>query len=114
MKIAINNCYGGFGLSHEAIMRYAKLSGITIYVDNSDKYFKHYYTSSEFIDDNYFSDSGIKRTDPVLVLVIEQMGTDANSSYAELKIIDIPDDIEYAIKEYDGIEWVAEKHRTWE
>ena len=37
MKIVINSCYGGFGLSHEAIMKYAELSGFELYpfVDES-------------------------------------------------------------------------------
>lgn len=26
---------------------------------------------------------------------------------------DIPDDVEWEIEEYDGLEWVSEKHRTW-
>ena len=30
-----------------------------------------------------------------------------------LKIIEIPDDVDWIIEEYDGNEWVAEKHRTW-
>jgi len=30
-----------------------------------------------------------------------------------LKIVDIPDGVEWEIEEYDGMEWVAEKHRTW-
>jgi len=29
------------------------------------------------------------------------------------KVVEIPDDIEFVIEEYDGIEWVAEKHRVW-
>jgi len=38
-KIVINKYYGGFGLSHEAIMLYAKLSGFKLYpfVDIRDK-----------------------------------------------------------------------------
>lgn len=30
-KIVINQCYGGFGLSHKAMMLYAKLSGFKLY-----------------------------------------------------------------------------------
>jgi hypothetical protein len=28
-------------------------------------------------------------------------------------VIEIPDDVEWEVEEYDGLEWVAEKHRTW-
>ena len=45
-KIVKNDCFGGFGLSHEAIMLYAKKAGIDVYhegdPDNSS--FIHYYT----------------------------------------------------------------------
>ena len=27
--------------------------------------------------------------------------------------VSIPDDVEWQIEEYDGMEWVAEAHRTW-
>ena len=30
-EIVINKCYGGFGLSHKAIMRYAELKGFELY-----------------------------------------------------------------------------------
>lgn len=33
MKVVINACYGGFGLSHEAVLRYAEIKGITLYVE---------------------------------------------------------------------------------
>ena len=55
----------------------------------------------------------VDRSDPQLIQVIEQLGKEANGGCADLKIIDIPDGIEYEIEEYDGTEWVAEKHRTW-
>lgn len=31
MKVVINKCYGGFGLSHQAVMEYAKRKGMTLY-----------------------------------------------------------------------------------
>ena len=34
MKIVINSCFGGFGLSEAAVMRYAEIKGITIYPEN--------------------------------------------------------------------------------
>jgi hypothetical protein len=41
------------------------------------------------------------------------MGTNANGMYSKLKIVEIPGDVDWEIGEYDGNEWVAEKHRTW-
>lgn len=31
MEIVINNCFGGFGLSYEGVMKYAELKGIKLY-----------------------------------------------------------------------------------
>lgn len=53
------------------------------------------------------------RTDPDLIEVIERLGNEANGRHAELKVVEIPDDVEWKIEEYDGQEWIAEEHRTW-
>lgn len=53
------------------------------------------------------------RTDKDLINVIEKLGKKANSRFSKLKIIEIPDDVEWEIEEYDGLEHIAEKHRTW-
>lgn len=53
------------------------------------------------------------RTDPKLIQVIEELGELANGRCAKLKIVEIPDDVEYHIHEYDGYEHIAENHRTW-
>jgi len=56
----------------------------------------------------------IERTDPVLIKVIETIGTSvASGIYAELKIIEIPDDVKYYIAEYNGVETINEEHRSW-
>lgn len=54
-----------------------------------------------------------KRDDPLLVQVVEELGTKANGSHAELKVVEIPADVDFIIDEYDGMESVAETHRTW-
>ena len=54
-----------------------------------------------------------KRDDPLLVQVVKELGRAASGECAKLVIVEIPDDAEWEIEEYDGIEWVAEKHRTW-
>lgn len=90
--VVINACYGGFGLSDHAIQEYKKMAGIT---------------------DPDFYDRDIARDDPYLVKIIKELGIAANSRHSNLKIVEIPADIEWTVEEYDGTEWVAEKHRKW-
>lgn len=54
-----------------------------------------------------------KRDDPLLIQVIEELGPLANGRFAKLKIVDVPDDVEWEIDDYDGRETVKEKHRSW-
>lgn len=54
-----------------------------------------------------------KRDDPILIKVVEELGKEANGRCAELKIVEIPDGVEWEIDEYDGVESVEEKHRSW-
>lgn len=125
MKIVINTCFGGFGLSHKAVMRYAELKGINLQwkVDDISKKYHgddpnasgtivHYYKDS--IDDkNYFSTYEIQRDDLDLIEVVKELGKHANGHCAELSIVEIPDGVEWGIHDYDGNEHVEEQHRTW-
>lgn len=90
MKVVINTCYGGFGLSKQALKLYEERTGKK---------------------DVYCWD--IKRNDPILIQVIEELGLKAAGGFAELKILEIPDEVNYVIEEYDGWEHIAEVHRTW-
>lgn len=130
-KIVINACYGGFGLSKAGVLRYAELKGIKLYCSSNSKWYTAYYTVPEeeykrlYEEDknnigNYgksnsvcFRPREIKRDDPILILVIEELGKKANGDCANLKVVKIPDDVEWEIQEYDGHECVAEQHRTW-
>lgn len=98
-KVVINGCYGGFSLSETV---------------------KHLYkdaTKHVTRERNWFADSDIPRDDPDLIRIIETLGLEESGGFfAKLKIIELPDDLPsdgWEIKDYDGIEWVAEKHRTW-
>ena len=55
----------------------------------------------------------IERDDVDLVKVVEEMGEKASGRYSALKVVEIPKEVEFQIEEYDGNEWIAEKHRTW-
>lgn len=90
-QIVINVCHGGFSLSETAQARYRELAGVPV---------------AEFVWE-------LDRSDPHLVKTVLELGEQANGRYARLKVVTIPDDVEWTIMEYDGTEWVAEAHRTW-
>jgi hypothetical protein len=141
-KIVINACHGGFGLSHEAVLAYLEQSGQQVWAEVNEKYgrlipFTYHLVPPENrvegTPDNWhsmtldqrqahnaaysetvFHDRDLARDDPCLVQVVEQLGNRANGRHADLKIVDVPDDVNWYIEEYDGREWVAERHRTWE
>ncbi len=113
MKIVINADFGGFGLSDEAMREYGKRAGLNLVEDGPDKFgFTHFYKNS-VSDDNFFWDYDIERNDPHLVSVVEDMGEKAFGKFSSLKVVEIPDGVEWHISEYDGREHVAENHRTW-
>lgn len=94
-KIVINCEYGGFSLSKKAIDLYKILTCAP-----EDKIF-------------YYEGADINRSDETLVRVVQDLGAEASGSYAALKVIEVPDDVEWHIEEYDGLECVAENHRKW-
>jgi xanthine dehydrogenase molybdopterin-binding subunit B len=111
MKIVLNKCFGGFGISDKAFEKYLEYKGID-YVKTEDKRIlggANYYDTKEKKLTYY----NIERDDPILVKVVEELGDKANGRFSDLEVVEIPDDIEWDIEEYDGKEWVAEKHRTW-
>lgn len=120
MKVVINNCYGGFGLSDAALREYAKAKGITVYEETDSSWgMTHFWTTPPTGDKQkddcreLLSNFALPRNDPALVEIVERMGEAANGSYSKLKIVEIPDGVQWEIKEYDGNEHIAEVHRTW-
>lgn len=119
MKIVINTCFGGFGLSQKAYKRLIELGMPCVAYEpgksdsNDDKIiFKGGLTSN----DKEYWDTWMRyedRNNPLLVQVVEELGEEADGTCASLSIVDIPDDVDWEISEYDGREHVAEKHRTW-
>lgn len=98
IKIAINTDYGGFSLSKRAL----EYIGIEP-SKRSD--------GSEFWDYWHFKND---RTNPLLIQAIEVLGASVcNGRCADIKVIEIPDDVDWEIDNHDGIETIHEKHRKW-
>lgn len=91
-KIVINTEYGGFGLSDKAWQIYCEKTGK---------------------DPETNWDQDIPRDCLALIQIVETLGKDSWGDFSELKIVEIPENVNWCICEYDGREWVAERHRTW-
>lgn len=127
-KIVYNADYGGFSLSHEAIIRYAEIKGITLYPHIEERFgMTSYYLCApdEWMRINaeeangpvkpgrfersnalYFSDRELERNDLVLVQVIEELGDASSGRGAKLRIAEVRAGTRYRIDEYDGWESV--------
>lgn len=139
--IVINTCHGGFNLSLEAIKRYHELKNQQIWIETNRRYSRattiwlvpqeqrlplqegeswEAMTDQEKQDYNNLYDSqtwhchDLARDDPALVQVVRELGKKANDRFASLKIVEIPATVDWVIQEYDGKEWVAERHRIWD
>lgn len=144
MKIVINDCYGGFEMSPQAISLYCFYKGIPInfykqtqykHEDKIDIYekikkedidkengFLIYPTFKETEDkiyhfpECYFNTRNIKRNDLSLVRVVEELGEKSSGPCSKLKVEEIEDGSLYKIKEYDGLETIVsmELDERWE
>ena len=113
VKIVINSDYGGFSLSEEAILEYGRLKGLNLVKDENTNWSISIFYKDSVAKENYFDDREIPRNDPTLVEVVEKLGEAAYGFAANLKTVEIPEDVDWCIEENDGREWVSEKHRTW-
>ena len=99
MKVVINTDYGGFCLS-----------------DHAKKLYRRYAEQGAENPDCVIGRCFRLPTDrccPHLVRVVEELGRNAGEEFASLKVVEVPDDVQWTIQDHDGSEWVAEVHRTW-
>lgn len=139
MKVVVNRCYGGFGLSDKACEMVMKRKGLGCFryeqtkckfLDGVDEYtrcekfndsnlFMYYQTEdlgervSKLPSETYWYYGRLERTDDDLIAVVEELGEQANGRYSELEVVEIPDDVNWEIDDYDGIETIHEVHRVW-
>ena len=100
MKVVINRCYGGFGLSDECAIALGAV------LKQFGDYFYQEFPNGKRAQ-NY-------RTDPKLIRLMETKGSEwCSGSFAELKVVEVPDDVEWEIHDYDGMETIEEVHRSW-
>lgn len=150
-KIVVNNCAGGFGLSHEAILLYGSIKKINVvpYIKVNTQSLLNYkkmeyeerpvrsynilychipdgqeaanyadeaYVNSHYFKESHFSSENLNsfRTDPALVEVVFNLGDLASGESAELRVIEVPDDVKWYLNVLDnGYENVHEDHRVW-
>lgn len=134
IKIVINVEYGGFHLSTEAVKYLIKINSPLIKKyrleewtwtpektkaeftkDIGDGFKEHKWLEGIFLKDDivYHPEADEERAHPDLVEVVEKLGDKASGRWSKLRIIEIPADVDWVIEEYDGYEWIAEKHRKW-
>jgi hypothetical protein len=139
MKVVINRCFGGFSLSPQAVKRLAELEDKPCYfflggfnenykpisLEVLDKY--SFWCAFTIPDPNTLRRDDLSarweelhldqrpenRADPNLVEVVEELGDDANGAHAKLRIVEVPDNTEWEIDEYEGMETIHERHRIW-
>lgn len=127
-KVVYNACYGGFGLSEEAIQRYWEIKGQQVWIEKSlwgstvwlvpleermeQKSTEEYASMSmeerttyneAYLAQSWY-DRNVDRHDPALVQVVEELGDKASGEYARLRIAEVSGP--YRIDEYDGSESV--------
>jgi hypothetical protein len=101
MKLVLNKCYGGFGLSDGATRHLAALKSITLY-ELEREHWTEFYLDPEL--EIPFDTHDIPRTDPHLVAIVEEFGALASGHCANLQVRDLTPGQLYRITEYDGLE----------
>ena len=112
--IVINNCHGGFGLSRDAQIAWLERTQ-TPYttVPRDDRHSESRWGPHIIVNQQHWYDTLIPRDDPVLVALVQELGARANGDHARLKVVRVPADVDWVIDDYDGKEFVCERHRVW-
>ena len=129
MQVAINRCYGGFNLSNEAMNKLIEKNSSFLLTYTPKEWFGKNEPNEEQIVDCMKKNSNVGYKDGKiyffevhdkyvrihsdLIDVLQELGPKANGCFSKIKIVNVPDDIEFEIDEYDGMESVEEIHRRW-
>ena len=101
MKIVVNRCFGGFSVTKEVYKELGVEWDGHGFLNNADfgvecaKYMEY-------------------RTNAILISAIEKLGVEDSSGVnAELEVVEIPDNVDWVIEDYDGSETISEVHQSW-
>ena len=92
MKVVVNRTFGGFKIPEKLV---DELGWYCVYFKGDED------------DPDYNA-----HTAPDLIEALERM-TQNGENIWPLEIVEIPDDVVWYIEDYDGKEWIHEKHRVW-
>lgn len=98
-KVVVNANHRQFSLSRPA----AQLLGLQV-IEHAPLFGRDFTVDGE---------SMIARDDERLVMAVESLGQEAGAPGTDLRIVQIPDDVDWFVDNYDGSEWVATKHERW-
>lgn len=106
MKVLVNECYGGYGVSVEAGKLWLDRKGIEYTIEEDD-----YNLIVNIQGQKEYMSTYISRTDETLIEIFEEKGSEfVSGPHAELALEEIPDGCGYDIHEYDGTEYI---NSTW-
>lgn len=107
MKVVINRKFGGFSISRAAAQFMADRGNARARAELAKGGSWYGFGYAEGFPGGY------DRGDPDLIAAVEALGDAANGDAARLRVIEIPDGIEWELDEYDGVESIHERHRSW-
>lgn len=101
MKVAINKCFGGFGISKQCYDLMVEMGYVL----------KEPFPNMP--EDQAPFWAAKDRSNPIMIKAIETLGKKAWTRYSEIKIVEIPDGAEYEIDDYDGMETLRQPSQVW-
>jgi len=115
IKVVISKGVGSLVLSKAAFERLIELGNK--YAVEDMGFYEDRKNKKRDEDFYYFPHYKMRRDDPDLVQVAEELGEDTAPDFfgrKEVVIVEVPDDVEWFVDQYEGgSEFVREHHRTW-
>lgn len=114
-EVVINTKKGvSFNLSTKAQIEYCERLGIHYVVKpRTDRHSNDRFGSLVEVDGDHQWWRDLERDDATLIDVVKDLKNEAEGYDCNLRVIKMPADVDWVIEQYNGEEWIAEKHRIW-